>query len=175
MSNTAPTPDKDPDARSGGKSASFLMPILLAAVVLAGLGFAVSKIRANRLPAMERADFEAARARWEEAKVESYEIAVTVSGMQPGNYEVTVQDNLATSATFDGRALKRQRTFGTWAVTGMFDTLSRDLETNDKDGNLMLQAEFDPEYGYPTKYARIQLTTGHHDALQWEVTKFIKN
>ena len=59
-------------------------------------------------------------------------ITVEVTGMQPGVYEVSVEGKTAVSATFDGRSLKRQRTFGTWAVTGMFDTLARDLETNER-------------------------------------------
>lgn len=175
MSNTDPISDENRSPHRDGRKPSRLVPIVLGIIVLGALVFAVSRIRSTRLPSMDRADFTAARSRWDKANIASYQIAVSVSGMQPGEYEVIVQDDLATSATFNGRALKRQRTFGTWAVTGMFDTLSRDLETHDRDGNLMLQAEFHPEYGYPTKYTRIELTTGHHDALQWEVTKFLKN
>lgn len=157
-----------------GQISGQLVGAVVAACVVVGLAVAVYRIRANALPGMSRSDFETARELWDEANISNYEITVKVAGMQPGEYDVVVENDIATGARFDGRALTRQRTFGTWAVTGMFDTLSRDLETNDRDSNLMLQAVFDPELGYPTKYARIELKTGSHDALQWEVTRFVK-
>ena len=151
-----------------------IVAVILIGCIFVALGFVVSRIRANALPDMKRGDFEVAREKWSKAKISNYEISVKVKGMQPGEYDVVVENDIATAATYDGRALTRQRTFGTWSVSGMFDTLSRDLETNDRDNNLMLQAIFDPEFGYPTKYARIELKTGSHDALQWEVTRFVK-
>ena len=144
-------------------------------IAIAALVFVITRVRANSLPTITRADFEAAQQRWIDSETSNYEIAVKVEGMQPGSYEVAVQNDIATAATFDGRDLRRQRTFGTWSVGGMFDTLSRDLETNDKHGYLLLKAEFDPEYGYPMKYERMEMRTGAHDTLQWEVTKFRKN
>ena len=33
-------------------------------------------------------------------------------------------------------------------------------------------AEFHPEFGIPMKYQRIEMRTGAHDALRWEVTRF---
>ena len=121
---------------------------------------------------MTRDVLEMAKAKWEAHQPMSYDITVEVRGMQPGVYAVTVENGLATRATFDGRDLTRPRTFGTWAVMGMFDTLSRDLQTNDQHGHLLLGAVFDPELGIPIKYERIEMRTGAHDALQWEVTQF---
>lgn len=149
--------------------------IIIAAVLLIGVIALFAKIRAGQTPTISRVDFEAARALWAESKPANYEITVEVKGMQPGVYEVGVENHVATSASFDGRDLKRQRTFGTWAATGMFETLSRDFETNDAQNYLLLKGEFDPTYGYPTKYERIEMRTGAHDALQWEVTKFQVN
>ena len=143
-----------------------------AAITIAAVVGVVKLVRANRLTPMTRDAFNAARSKWDSNKLTDYEITVEVSGMQPGVYEVIVENGIAIAATFDGRALTRQRTFGTWAVTGMFDTLARDLETNDREHYLMLGAEFDPEYGIPMKYQRIEIRTGAHDALQWTVTRF---
>ena len=157
-----------------GKISGKLIGAIVLACVLVGLAFAIYRIRSNALPDMARSNFETARELWDDANISSYEITVKVEGMQPGEYDVVVENDIATAASFDGRALTRQRTFSTWAVTGMFDTLSRDLETHDRDNNLMLKAIFDPELGYPAKYARIELKTGSHDALQWEVTRFVK-
>lgn len=155
--------------RRGASRIAFVIGASLALIVILGL---VKWVRWNRLPEMTRDDFNAARANWDLHGPADYEISVEVSGMQPGVYEVTVENGIATAATFDGRALTRQRTFGTWAVPGMFDTLGRDLETHDQHGYLMLGAEFHPQYGIPMKYQRIELRTGAHDALQWTVTRF---
>ena len=146
----------------------FVAGLVAISIVVGGVMF----LRSSRLPLMSRTEFEAARALWDESNLSDYSITVQVKGMQPGIYEVGVENGIASSAKFDGRNLKRQRTFGTWSVTGMFDTLSRDLETNDKHDYLMLRAEFDPNFGFPTKYERIEMRTGVHDALQWEVTTF---
>lgn len=146
--------------------------ILVAGVLLIGLAAFFAKVRAGQTPTISRAEFEAARTKWADSKPGNYQITVQVKGMQPGIYEVGVENNIATSASFDGRDLKRQRTFGTWAVTGMFETLARDFETNDKENYLLLKGEFDPTYGFPKRYERIEMRTGAHDALQWEVTQF---
>ena len=146
--------------------------LLIGGLLVAVAAYGIRAIRAGRLPEMTQVQFDNARSLWEDSKQTSYRITVEVSGMQPGVYDVTVENGIATAARFDGRPLTRQRTFGTWSVVGMFDTLSRDLETNEKAGYLMLGAEFDPQYGYPTKYQRIEMRTGAHDALQWKVTRF---
>lgn len=146
--------------------------VLLVAVLFAIAAIIVIQIRANRLPAMTRATFDSASDLWNIRQPANYEITVEVTGMQPGIYQVVVENGLAVEATFDGRPLTRQRTFGTWAVSGMFDTLSRDLETSERENYLMLGANFDPEFGYPTRYQRIEMRTGAHDTLQWQVTRF---
>lgn len=146
--------------------------VLLAAVVIGVLAVGVIFIRSRRLPPLIREQYDSQKAKWDEAEISNYDVSVTVQGMQPGVYEVQVQNGIAVAAKFDGRELTRPRTFGTWAVTGMFHTLATDLETNDKHGYLKLGVEFHPEYGIPMKYQRIEMRTGAHDALQWEVTRF---
>jgi hypothetical protein len=123
-------------------------------------------------PQLDRQAFDQHMDQWRDQKPDDYDITVAVTGMQPAVYEVTVRSGLATSATLDGRPLRDQRTFGTWSVTGMFETLRRDLRTQDEHGYLLLRCEFDPIYGYPKAYERIELRTYAHDALQWTVTRF---
>jgi hypothetical protein len=154
------------------KKRSLWPRIVIAAVVVAILISVVAIIRSRRLPSMTREAFNVAKSRWNTNQPADYDITVQVKGMQPGLYRVSVENGLATSASFDGRDLTRPRTFGTWAVIGMFDTLSRDLDMNDQHGQLMLGAEFDPDLGIPLRYERIEMRTGAHDALQWEVTEF---
>lgn len=174
MQESAPKAvEADSAAQVGSASRKAPWRIFIIGLLLVGgvIG-AMVMMRAGRLPLMSRADFDAGKGVWQESKPSSYKITVEVKGMQPGVYDVVVENGIASSARFDGRDLTRQRTFGTWSVTGMFDTLARDLETNDKHDYLMLRAEFDPQYGYPTRYERIEMRTGVHDALQWEVTSF---
>jgi len=143
--------------------------VAMIAVVLVG---GVFLIRSQRLPNLDRSRFELAAAQWHENRSTDYEVEVTVTGRQPGMYVVKVENGIATESTMDGRALTRPRTFGTWSVDGMFETLQRDLDTNEVDNNLMLGAVFDETYGYPLRYERVELRTGVHDSLQWEVTRF---
>jgi hypothetical protein len=149
--------------------------LLIAVVVIIVVVALVLVIRSRRLPRLTRDAFDAAKAKWDAARLDSYELTVRVTGMQPGIYEVSVENGTAKSATFDGRDLTRPRTFGTWSVPGMFDTLARDLETNERHDYLMLGAEFHPDFGIPMSYERIELRTGAHDALQWNVTRFQPN
>lgn len=139
---------------------------------LAILAIVVLKIRSQRLPVLDSASFTAAQARWQEQTAKDYEIEIVVSGRSPGNYSVRVEQGIAKAATLDGRDLTRPRTFGTWSVDGMFETLQRDLDTNADRNNLMLGAEFHPVWGIPMRYERIEMQTGMHDALQWHVTHF---
>ena len=125
-----------------------------------------------RLPILTPEDFDAARQAWRDNKPESYEITVKVTGRQPGIYHVQVQNGIAESASLDGRPLRNRRTLGTWAVNGMFETIRLDLVNNAEHGHLMLGADFDPQLGFPSRYERIEIRTGAHDALQWEVIEF---
>ena len=133
----------------------------------------VLAIRGRRLPRLDRIRLDAARALWEENRETNYEISTTVTGRQPGVYAVAVQQGIAVVATLDGRDLKRPRTFGTWSVDGMFETISRDLDNQEARGNLLLGASFHETYGFPLRYERIEMQTGVHDALRWEVTRFV--
>lgn len=157
-----------PPKRSGSRW--FIWIFLL--LIFAGLVGLVFAIRGQRMPSMDRAQFEAAQAQWEDQKPTDYAISIAVSGPQPGNYSVQVQNGIATTATLDGRDLTRPRTFGTWSVDGMFETLQRDLDTQDANGNLILGAVFHETLGIPLQYERLEMQTGVHDALQWEVTQF---
>lgn len=140
--------------------------------LVAGLVWLLLLIRGQRLPTLDRQNFEDAHTLWHKSQLTDYEITVAVTGRQPGKYVVRVRDGLAIESTMNGRSLTQPRTFGTWAVDGMFETLQRDLDTNDRVNNLMLGVEFDEQYGFPRRYDRLEMQTGIHDSLQWEVTKF---
>ena len=61
----------------------------------------------------------------------------------------------------------------------MFATMCRDVDTLERRAagqadkstpNLNLRATFDPRYGYPARYRRIQYRSSSE--VEWEVTKF---
>jgi hypothetical protein len=102
---------------------------------------------------------------------------VEVTGSQPGAYRVLVADGEAQEAFRNGQPLQQHRTFETWSVPGMFSTIEADLTRQQgkasagvSPARMTLRAEFDPEFGYPRKYRRIEWGQGIE--VHWEVEKF---
>ncbi len=143
-----------------------------AGVALAAIVIALAMWGSTRLPELDFDRFESALQLWREKQPSSYHITVEVTGRQPGTYKVKVTDGVVEYALLDGRPLRNRRTLGTWAVHGMFETMRLDLTNNEKNGHLLLRAEFDPGLGIPQQYERIEVRTGAHDALHWEVIHF---
>jgi hypothetical protein len=155
------------------RTRTWLRAVGVGAVLLGGLALFFYVFRdSSSVPKLDRQQFDEHLDRWRANKPDHYDIIVTVEGMQPGVYQVKTRSGIATAAMLDGRALRDQRTFGTWSVSGTFDTIRRDLETNDEHGYLLLRCQFDSQYGYPMSYDRIELRTYAHDALRWSVTHF---
>jgi hypothetical protein len=129
-------------------------------------------------PAMTEADLDGAIARWKTHGPSSYEMTVEVSGRQNGMLHVVVKDGRPESVERNGVATP-ERTWKYWTVEGMFGTIRTDLEGLDqperafgeKDlSQLVQEAEFDTELGYPRRYRRAVLSTG--EFIEWEVTEF---
>jgi hypothetical protein len=129
-------------------------------------------------PAMTAGDFEAAVRRWEAKGPANYEMEVNVSGRQSGTMQVVVKDGEPVSVRREGTPVA-EHTWEYWTVEGLFEIIRTDLEGLDqperafgtKDvSQLVQQAEFDAELGYPRRYRRAVLTTG--DAIEWEVREF---
>jgi len=136
------------------------------------------------LPEMSPADYFAAKDKWKASAPENYDIEVEVTGTRPATYRVQVRGGVAVAASIvdqQGQETPQmqQRTFGTWSVPGMFGTMSKDVEVLEKHAKgkadkftprLTLRAEFDPKYGYPAAYRRIQWRSAVE--VKWRVTKF---
>ena len=123
--------------------------------------------------------FHAAKAKWKQAQPQDYNIEIQVRGNQPGTYYVEVRGGEAQLALRNGNPLTQRRTFSTWSVPGMFATMSRDVDTLERRAagqadrstpDLNLRATFDPRYGYPVRYRRIQYRSSSE--VEWEVTRF---
>lgn len=136
-------------------------------------------MRSDRLPELTRSRFEQSLAQWEKAEPANYDIEVRVEGPQPGVYRVTVRGGRVRGATRNGYPLRQQRTLGTWSATGMFRTIEQDMlhgenvaagRAGPRPIQLLLRAEFEPTWGYPARYQRIQW--GSQMEVVWEVTHF---
>ncbi|MEQ8784732.1 MAG: DUF6174 domain-containing protein [Pirellulaceae bacterium] len=135
----------------------------------------------NRPPLLTRERFDAQRAQWNQQGVADYDVEVHVTGRREATYAVSVREGVAVSATIDGRPLRDRRTFATWSVPGMFETIERDLETIERSSNreepaaarLTLYAKFDSAYGFPDSYHRIVWgETAANADVTWSVKSF---
>jgi hypothetical protein len=136
-------------------------------------------LRHDRLPELTAAQWQESLRRWDRVAPANYDIEVRVQGPQPGVYRVTVRGGQVESATRNGYPLRQLRTLGTWSVPGMFGTIERDLmhvqdvaTGRDKPDTcqLLLRAQFDPRWGYPARYQRVEWSS--QTEVVWEVTHF---
>lgn len=159
-------------------------------LVLAGAGggvFALTLVlvaflakRSAPLPPLTTEAFAAAQRRWEERGLASYDAQISVTGRQNAVYRVEVRGGEASVALRNGQPLKQQRTFDTWSVPGMFSTLAADVQSVETVAagkadagtpQLVLRAEFDPEWGYPIRYHRLEKRKQSADyEVTWKVT-----
>jgi hypothetical protein len=153
---------------------------IVAGIVAGLVVFGLTSLR-RPPPAMTAADFEAAIARWDANGPADYEMTVEVSGRQNGTMQVVVKDGDPVSVRREGTPVAKH-TWEYWTVEGLFEIIRTDLEGLDQPerafgtpdvSQLVQQAEFDPQLGYPRRYRRAVLTTG--DAIEWEVVEFKSN
>lgn len=162
------------------RKVAFVMAVPLGVLVAYAVWFfVVVFFGRGALPELNRVRFEEAQNRWEKTAPESYNIEIEVAGNQAAHYRVEVRNGEVVSANRNGRPLRQRRTQGTWSVSGMFGTLSSDVENLEKvasgkaDANtprLRLRAFFHAEYGYPELYQRIQEKPDSE--VSWKVTRF---
>jgi hypothetical protein len=129
-------------------------------------------------------NYEAARQQWLSVAPSDYDIEVQVRGRQPARYRVEVRGGLARQAFRNGAPLRSVRTYETWSVGGMFETVGTDLEhimlvasgkasaTTPRVSSLV---QFDEQYGIPRRYLRIERGgSGGNPEVHWEVTEFTR-
>lgn len=175
-SNPAPQ-----EPRSRRRSVGSLAIGLILGAGLTLVVVVVVLVLANRqtTPALDWRRFEAAQELWEAKAPRDYAMRIAVTGARAGNVEVEVADGKVVRMTRDGWAPSQRRTWEYWSVPGLFDMIRQDLEHAEDPSQpfgvsdpsqVVLRADFDPEYGYPKKYQRAIL--GGSADLGWEVTGF---
>lgn len=128
--------------------------------------------------------FNAALTRWKAAAPPNYDIEIRVTGPQAATYRAQVRGGKPHAAWRNDAPLTSLHSLGTWSVPGMFGTISRDIEAIERRAagrampgspELILKAEFDPQYSYPRRYRRIEWGSRRgSDAVTvtWEVVGF---
>lgn len=188
--------DRAPDANVTNKrndAARRELPVVatgrrFVAFTLVGIGvglmvmlFAMRQANYDPTPSLDPEQFHAAHEHWKDHKIPSYDIEVKVTGPQAATYRVEVREGEAVAAWRNGQPLISQRTFGTWSISGMFSTISRDIEAIERAARehrqrpLILRAAFNAEYGYPERYRRIDNGSrkgGDSMAVTWNVVEF---
>jgi hypothetical protein len=181
--STATTPQSEGGAPGEPTTPGFKLTqsaLILGAFVLiiGGVLLLLQLFVARRLPELTEARFEAAQALWEKNGPTSYDMDIRLSGAQPGEVHIQVREGNPTAMTRDGIA-PAERTWDTWTVPGMFQTLVEEFAFKDDPthkgqgapgAEVWLRCEFDSKFGYPRTYQRIM--TGGGPQIEWHVTKF---
>ncbi len=115
-------------------------------------------------PRMTRADFEAARDKWQAAGIKNYDVDVDFSGGdQRKIVHVEVRDGEVTKCVENGRVPTQERVWDDWTIESQFQMIGEDLVKSEDPVNgfrvrsnvvITLHANFDPELGYPHRYHR---------------------
>ncbi len=139
----------------------------------------------SAIPPLTAADWQQAFRQWDSAGVRDYDVEVAVTGRQAATYSVQVRDGQVSSATRNGEPLPQRRTWTTWTVEGMFETIARDLESVERHATgraesntpqLQLRAAFHPELGFPQHYLRTEMVRfGSNPEVSWRVVKFVRH
>lgn len=153
-------------------------PALIGLLIVLGAIATFFLFRAPGKP-LTRALLSQARERWEKQGPKDYHLEVSVSGRQGATYAVEVHNGEVTEALRNGAPLQQQRTFRTWSVPGMFDTMETDLDTlefavahpdDPKRIMLTLRAHIDEQTGLPKTFLRSEWGSNHD--VTWKVTRF---
>jgi hypothetical protein len=136
-------------------------------------------LRQGGAKALTEESLTAARARWQAANIQNYDLEIDIRGRQPGKVVLQVRRGEVTSMTRDGVTPSRRETWDVWSVPGMFDTIeeewSKRTDTSQGfgaqgGGALLQRAKFDPDNGLPRYYSRS--ISGSPLDVTWEVTQF---
>jgi hypothetical protein len=167
-----PSPDRPP--RRAPLVIAAVIAVVLPALLCAGI---LAWFRQD-VPRLTDRSLALAIDRWREHGPESYTMEIELGGNRPGTVFVEVRDGQVTDMQRDGYT-PESRVWETWSVSGMFDTLDRELQIAEAPAEeagfppgtqFELRAEFDARLGYPCRFHRMVL--GEGSEVSWQVTHF---
>ena len=161
----------------------FVYAAVMSAIVMSLLTLLVIVlIQRGRLGEVDGPLLEAARARWQAAGIDSYELELSITGHQQDEYRIIVRDGEVSRFERNGQPLQRRHAFQAWGIEGMLETIGRDLdnrrryrlgERGPQICNLYLQGRFHEKLGYPQEYIRMERGgQASNPAISWKVTSF---
>lgn len=168
------------ETRAASRGPALILGIAVGTLVTLALAAAVAVVLfRDNTPRLTRAEYERAWARWEEHGPASYDMDLELAGNRPGKVHVEVRDGQVTHMVRDGVEPSQRRTWDYWSVPGQFDTMGQELDMAEQPAKsfgasgaaqVVMWAEFDPSFGYPTRYDRVVL--GADLETHWKTTRF---
>ena len=168
-----------PPARSRWRLRRIALGFMIGATVgLVGAIVAIAYWNRDQLPVMTKAEFQAAKARWEQHGPASYNMDLEGHFDITGHVHVEVRDGAVTAMSLGGKP-SPQRLWRFYSVPGLFGIIHDDLDRNDLAAQhpgdatkttVYQQAEFDPQLGIPLRYRRTEQPVGRQG--NWRITKF---
>jgi hypothetical protein len=140
-------------------------------LLAAGAATAILIAQRGSSEVLNREALDAARRLWQERGPKSYSLSVRVSGLQEGDHHIVVENGIVKSMTTGGAPV-RESARDHWSVDGMFQFLDEELRRSERanTAEVILQAEFDSESGYPRRFLRHFV--GQTRGIEWEVYSF---
>jgi hypothetical protein len=132
----------------------------------------------GRTEPVTREGLEAARRKWHQAGIASYNIEFVVSGTESGRYYVEVREGQLTHISRNGQAASPNEP-DYWTVNGLFRTIELELDHAEdpahgafpEGSELWLRMRCDPEFGFPVRYIR-QVTGTTTTGVEIRVRRF---
>jgi hypothetical protein len=154
--------------------------IILGGMLTAGFVLLVGVLLfRERVPALTKADYQAAVERWQTKRPKDYNCDIEVYGNRPGAIHVEVRAGEVVRMTRDGVEPRQRRTWDYWSVDGQLETIGEELAMAADPEHAfgggatappILSARFHPELGYPEIYRRI--VPGTQQDVTWKITRF---
>lgn len=165
--------------RPGGRFTRFAAVVVVLLGVIMGAAVALELFVIERLPDLTLDKLDAAEKLWEAKGPKSYIADFLIEGAQPGVVHVEVRDGEVVAMTRNGIEPRQSRTWVYWSMPERFAEMERELDlaadpehemSATVDTHVQLRAEFDPTYGYPSRFHRIVFGGGPE--VYWRVTAF---
>jgi Family of unknown function (DUF6174) len=130
---------------------------------------------------LNQPDFAAAKSKWDESGIASYDLDLVFSGASlPKKIHIEVRDGRVTECLENGRRPRQQNVWDNWTIDNQFLMIQEDLNKAAMPNGFKVQSnvvitlhgEFDPKYGFPSHYLR-KVAKGRSPLhSQWRVDQF---
>jgi hypothetical protein len=130
---------------------------------------------------LKRSDYQAAKAKWDESRIDSYDLDLVFSGAsRPKNIHLEVRDGRVTECLENGRRPRQQNVWDNWTIDNQFTMIQEDLDKAAIPNGFKVQdnvvitlhGEFDAKYGFPLHYLR-KVARGRSPLhSQWRLARF---